>query len=88
MHLVRAELGPRELAVLSALVENSGRVIDRDRLRRDAGLQDLNDRSCDSALVGIRRVLGANSVVTVRRRGWRLHPEATALALTILSSLG
>ena len=74
--------------MLRALVESRGRVIDRERLRRDAGLHDLSERSCDSALVGIRRVLGPNSVVTVRRRGWRLQPEAAALALTIISSLG
>jgi DNA-binding winged helix-turn-helix (wHTH) protein len=85
---VDVKLGPREVAVLHALVESGGRVVDRDRLRRDAGLQDLNDRSCDSALVGIRRVLGPDAVVTVRRRGWRLDPEAVALAVTILASLG
>ena len=32
------KLGPRELAVLNALVDSGGRVVDRDQLRRDAGL--------------------------------------------------
>ena len=82
------KLGPRELAVLHALVESGGRVVDRDRLRQKPGLQDLNDRTCDSALVGIRRVLGPDAVVTVRRRGWRLNPEAVGVAATIISSLG
>ncbi len=74
--------------MLSALVDSGGRVVDRDRLRREAGLRDLNDRSCDSALVGIRRALGPEAVVTVRRRGWRLNPDVTAVALMIISSLG
>ena len=81
-------LSRREVAVLSALVDGGGRVVGREQLRRDAGLQDLNDRRCDAALVSIRRVLGPQSVVTVRRRGWRLQPEAAALALMIVSSLG
>ena len=67
--------------MLNALVDSGGRVVDRDRLRREAGLRDLNDRSCDSALVGIRRALGQDAVVTVRRRGWRLNPDVTAVAL-------
>ena len=73
--------------MLSALVDSRGKVVDRDRLRRDAGLRDLNDRSCDSALVGIRRALGPDAVVTVRRRGWRLNPEILATALVLVSSL-
>jgi hypothetical protein len=81
-------LGPRERAVLSALVDNGGRVVDRDQLRRDAGLESLSARRCDAVLVGIRRALGPHSVVTVRRRGWRLHPDAMAVALAIISTLG
>jgi DNA-binding winged helix-turn-helix (wHTH) protein len=74
--------------VLSVLVENEGRVIDRDRLRRDAGLDDLSERRCDAVLVGVRRALGPQAVVTVRRRGWRLDPQSTALAMTIITALG
>ena len=33
--------------MLSALVDNGGRVVDRDQLRRDAGLEDLSHRRCD-----------------------------------------
>ena len=81
-------LGPREKAVLAALVECHGHVVDRDRLRREAGLDGLSVRRCDSVIVALRRALGASAVVTVRRRGWRLEPEAVALALTIISTLG
>ena len=41
-------LGDRERAVLAALVDNSERVVDRDRLRRDAGLTELSARRCDA----------------------------------------
>jgi DNA-binding winged helix-turn-helix (wHTH) protein len=81
-------LGPRERAVLAALVDNAGRVVDRDQLRRDAGLDTLNARRCDSVLVGIRRALGPGSLVTVRRRGWRLSPDAVAFALTLVTTFG
>ena len=85
---VDVRLGERERAVLAALVDNSGRVLDRDRLRRDAGLTELSPRRCDAALVGIRRALGDDAVVTVRRRGWRLNPDVMALAAAIVASLG
>jgi DNA-binding winged helix-turn-helix (wHTH) protein len=85
---VDVQLGPRERAVLAALVDHHGRVVDRDQLRRDAGLEDLSARRCDAALVGIRRALGEDAVVTVRRRGWRLNPDVVAVALAIISALG
>ena len=83
---VDVQLGPRERAVLTALVEHRGRVVDRDRLRRDAGLADLSARRCEAMLVGIRRALGPDAVVTVRRRGWRLNPDVMALALAIVAT--
>ena len=39
-------------------------------------------------LVGIRRALGDDAVVTVRRRGWRLNPDVMALAVAVVASLG
>jgi DNA-binding winged helix-turn-helix (wHTH) protein len=78
-------LGRRELAVLEVLVEQRGRVIDRSTLRRDAGLDDLNPRRCEAVLVGVRRLLGPDAVVTVRRRGWRLSGDALATALAIVA---
>jgi DNA-binding response OmpR family regulator len=74
--------------VLNALLDSGGRVVDRHQLRRAAGLDELNERRCDSVLVGLRRVLGPDAVVTVRRRGWRLSPESIAAAMTIISMLG
>jgi DNA-binding winged helix-turn-helix (wHTH) protein len=85
---VNVQLGPRERAVLSALVGNGGRVVDRDQLRRDAGLDELSPRRCEAMLVGIRRALGPDAVVTVRRRGWRLNPDVMAVALAIISTFG
>ena len=81
-------LGPREKAVLGVLVGQHGRVIDRATLRRDAGLDDLSARRCDALLVGVRRALGRDAVVTVRRRGWRLSPDAVAVAVALTSGLG
>lgn len=54
------------------LLANAGRVISRAELARRAGLADLSARRCDSLIVGIRRAIGADRVVTVRRRGWML----------------
>ncbi len=71
--------------MLSVLVEQQGRVIDRGTLRRDAGLDDLSPRRCESVLVGVRRALGPDAIVTVRRRGWRLSPDAVSAALAIVS---
>ena len=39
---------------------------------REAGISNLNARRCDSLIVGIRRCVGADRIVTVRRRGWML----------------
>ena len=82
------QLGPRERAVLAVLVESRGRVIDREQLRHGAGLDDLHPRRCDSVIVDLRRRLGPDALVTVRRRGWRLSPEAMAVALSLVASLG
>jgi DNA-binding winged helix-turn-helix (wHTH) protein len=80
-------LGERERAVLVSLVGHHSRVVDRERLRRDAGLSDLSHRRCDAVLSGIRRALGENAVLTVRRRGWRLNPDVLAAAMALIASL-
>ena len=62
--------------MLAVLVENSHRVVSRGELSRLAGLEGLSERRCDSVLVQIRRHLGADTLTTVRGRGWRLVPSA------------
>jgi DNA-binding response OmpR family regulator len=79
--LVR-RLGEQEQSVLSVLLANQRRVISRRELARQAGLANLSERRCDSVLVAIRRVLGPNSVITVRSRGWMLSDEGIAAAST------
>ena len=65
-------LSDTERAVLGALVAVDGRVVSRTELAERAGLATLSDRRVDSILVGLRRRLGADSIITVRARGWRL----------------
>jgi DNA-binding winged helix-turn-helix (wHTH) protein len=71
---------PLELHVLRLLVESQGKVVGRDFLARQTGLESASARRIDASLVAIRRWLGADSLVTVRRRGWMLseagHLEA------------
>ncbi len=67
------------------LADNVGRVVSRRELARQVGLAELGVRRCDSLLVGVRRVLGPNSIRTVRSRGWILQTEAIAEANRLLS---
>ena len=64
------ELSDREMAVLRAL--GRGTVVSRADLIRDAGLGDLSARRCESVIMSLRRILGADAIVNLRRRGWRL----------------
>ncbi|MBU6317570.1 MAG: helix-turn-helix domain-containing protein, partial [Acidobacteria bacterium] len=79
-----ARLGAQERAVLSVLVANRNRVIGRRELSRQAGFTDLSERRCDSVLVGLRRVLGHDAIITVRSRGWMLAAAAAEAAAALL----
>ncbi|MBU6316228.1 MAG: helix-turn-helix domain-containing protein [Acidobacteria bacterium] len=74
----------QEHAVLRVLFDHQHRVVGRLELARAAGLAGLSERRCDSVLVGVRRLLGPQSIITVRSRGWRLAPEAVATAAKVL----
>jgi len=71
--------------VLAVLVANRQRVVGRRELARAAGLAELSERRCDSVLVGVRRLLGPDSIVTVRSRGWMIAESAVALAEELLA---
>lgn len=66
--------------MLEALYTHRQRVVGRRELSRLAGLAELSQRRCDSVLVGVRRLLGPDSIITVRSRGWMLAPSAVATA--------
>ena len=72
--------------MLSVLLENYNRVVGRRELARQAGLFGLNERRCDSVLVGLRRVLGPDAIVTVRSRGWMLSRGAVGRAMEMLGA--
>jgi DNA-binding response OmpR family regulator len=67
-----ALLTDQERAVYDVLAQHAGKVISRSTIALEAGIGDLNVRRCDSLIVGIRRSLGADRIVTVRRRGWMM----------------
>ncbi len=68
------------------LVANHRRVVGRRELARQAGLAELSDRRCDSVLVGVRRMLGPDSIVTVRSRGWMIAEDAMPKAVELLDT--
>lgn len=70
--------------MLAVLLANRGRVVSRRELARQAGMAELSERRCDSVLVGIRRLLGADALITVRSRGWRLADRVVGAATELL----
>ena len=80
-------LNEQERAVLEVLVRFSGRVVSRHELARQSGLADRSERRCDAILVEIRRVLGADSIRTVRSRGWMLSPQGLGAAHSMLGTV-
>lgn len=77
-------LSPTEMKVLRVLWDSQGKVLSRETLMRKAGLDVSSARRVDSSMVVIRRVLGPDSVRTVRRRGWMLTEEGHAAAQRFL----
>ena len=65
-------LSPSEESIVRILLDNHDKVIGRESLSRLAGLDAESARRVDSCLVAIRKVLGPDSIVTIRRRGWML----------------
>jgi DNA-binding response OmpR family regulator len=70
------DLTPQERAVYAVLASEPNRVRTRHEIARSAGISDLNQRRCDSLIVGIRRVVGSDRLITVRRRGYLLLIDA------------
>lgn len=70
---------------MAALLANRRRVIGRRELARLAGMAELSDRRCDSVLVGVRRALGPDAIITVRSRGWMLAEHAVPIAEAYLA---
>ena len=79
-----ASLTPLDHKVLEILVESSGRVVGRDFIARQTGIESSAARRVDASLVALRRTLGHDSLVTVRSRGWMLTPEGEASARALL----
>ena len=77
-----ALLTAQEQAVYHVLASNAGRVLSRSEIARRAGISALSERRCDSLIVGIRRRIGADRIVTVRRRGWMLVSSAVSAHTT------
>jgi DNA-binding winged helix-turn-helix (wHTH) protein len=75
---------PLDLHILRLLVESQGKIVGRDFLARQTGLDSASARRVDASLVVIRRWLGADSLVTVRRRGWMLSETGHTSAMAFL----
>lgn len=74
-----------DLSILRVLLDAKGRVVSRESILRLAGLDNVSARRVDSSLVVLRKVLGADSIVTVRRRGWIMSDEAHNAAENLFS---
>lgn len=93
-HPARAPRRPRVVApqererdLLAYLAAHPGRVISREEFSTECGLGDLSARRCDSLIVAIRRLLPDSAIVTVRKRGWMLAPDAADAAISLLHGM-
>lgn len=74
-----------DLSILRVLSDSKGRVVSRESILRLTGLDNVSARRVDASLVVLRRVLGPESIITVRRRGWILSDEAHKAAEKLFS---
>ena len=78
-------LSETDLSILRVLSDSKGRVVSRESILRLAGLENVSARRADTSLVVLRKLLGAENLITVRRRGWMLSDEAHKAAEKLLS---
>lgn len=71
--------------ILDALVQQEGRVTSRDTLMRLAAVDSVTSRRVDVSIVTLRRLLGADSIRTVRQRGWMLTVAGITTAQNLLA---
>lgn len=81
-----ANLSQTDLAVLRVLVESPDRIVGRETIVRRAGLDSVSMRRADASIVVLRRILGTDSIITVRRRGWMLALESHAKASSLMNN--
>jgi len=79
------DLSETDLSILRVLTDSQGRVVSRESILRLAGLDNVSARRADASVVVLRRVLGAESIITVRRRGWMLSDEAHKATVQLLA---
>lgn len=78
-------LSETDLSILRVLSASKGRVVSRESILRLAGLDNVSARRADASLVVLRKVLGPDSVITVRSRGWILTDAAQIAAVKLLT---
>ena len=84
---INAALSDKDLAVLRVLFERQGKVTDRASLNKLAGLTGT-PRRCETILVTLRKALGNEAIVTIRRRGWMLRSSALPIVSQLLDTAG
>lgn len=75
---------PLDIEVLRILIASADKIVGRDFIARQSGLDSTSARRVDASLVAIRRWLGADVLVTVRRRGWMLTTDGHVAAAAFL----
>lgn len=71
--------------ILDALLQQEGKITSRDTLMRLAAVESLTNRRVDVSIVVLRKILGQNSIQTVRQRGWMLTETGLMAAHKLLA---